>query len=426
MRDSRRCSFQVKQCDNTICVDRTLSACDTLTINPLNKFFMNDRLNNTIEILEQLVGFESISGKPTHGIVGYINNYLKDLGVSAELSYDDNGERANVFATIGPQIDGGVVLNGHTDVVPVQGQHWSTDPFTLTRTDNKLFGRGAVDMKGFLACVLASVPTWQALTLKKPIHIAFSYDEEIGGYGMPVLLNSMAHLPFQPEIVIVGEPTDMRLITGHKGGYEMRTEITGHAVHSCNPLKGVNAITAATAVIGKIEAIARRMAENPTPGSAFDPPYCSFNVGTIEGGTARNATAGWCNFNWEFRPMPGQNGDEIIAEIEQYTKTELLPAMQAISADAAINIITEAPVPALDDSNATEAAEFVSRITGLNSRDVVSFGTDGGYFSDSGFSTVVFGPGSISRAHQPDEYIEIEELEQGLEFLAKVGRQLSL
>lgn len=386
---------------------------------------MTDRLENTIEILERLVSFESISGNPTHAIVDYIKDYLSDHDVETTLSFDDSGERANVFATIGPQIDGGVVLNGHTDVVPVVGQKWATDPFTLTRRGDRLHGRGSVDMKGFLACVLGSVPTFKKAGLKKPIHIAFSYDEEIGGFGMPVLLESMSGKPFRPKIVIVGEPTEMQLITGHKGGYEMRTEITGHEVHSCNPGLGVSAISAASKLIAKIEEIGARLAANPFPGSPYDPPFCTFNVGTIEGGAARNATAGWCNFDWEFRPMPGEDGTLISAEIEAFAAQEVLPAMKEINANADIKIITEAPVPALDDSNAAEAAAFVSEITGLNSQGVVSFGTDAGYFSDSGFSTVVFGPGSISRAHQPNEYVEVGELVEGLEFLGKVARQLS-
>ncbi len=386
---------------------------------------MSSTLDSAIDILARLVSFDSISGRPTDEIVGYVSDYLADHGIEAILSFDDDGQRANLFATIGPELDGGVVLNGHTDVVPVEGQNWSSDPFTLTRRENRLHGRGSVDMKGFLACVLASVPLFKSIGLKKPIHIAFSYDEEIGGYGMPVLLDSMAGLPIRPAIVIVGEPTEMQLITGHKGGFEMRTEISGYEVHSCNPTKGVNAITYAVRLIAKIEQIAARLASNPYPGSPYDPPYCTINVGTIEGGAARNATAGWCNFNWEFRPMPGEDGRKLIAEITDYAANELIPEMQQISPMAGIKIITEAPVPALDDSNAADAAAFVSQITGLNSRDVVSFGTDAGYFSDNGLSTAVFGPGSISRAHQPDEYIKVEELSEGLDFLAKVAKRLA-
>lgn len=382
---------------------------------------MPDILDETVAILDRLVGFDSISGKPTHGIVGYIRDYLASHGVEASLSYDEAGERANVFATIGPPVDGGVVLNGHTDVVPVEGQNWNTDPFTLTRKGQRLYGRGSVDMKGFLACVLASVPRFKAVDLTRPIHIAFSYDEEIGGYGMPVLLESMDLNPYRPEIVIVGEPTDMNLVTGHKGGFEMRTEIMGHEVHSCDPTKGVNAISVAMKLIAKIEEIGAMRAANPLAGSRYSPAYPTVNIGTIEGGTARNATAGWCHFNWEYRTMPGEGGAATIAEIETYAMEVLLPPMLAVTPNAAIRIITETALPALDDRNATFAAEFVSALTGINSQSVVSFGTDGGYFSDAGYSTVVFGPGSITRAHKADEYIEIAELVQGLDFLQKVA-----
>lgn len=386
---------------------------------------MTDPLNSTIGILERLVSFESLSGRPTHGIVEFIQDYLASQGVGAVLSYDDAGERANIYATIGPEADGGVLLNGHTDVVPADGQPWSTPPFELTRRDGRLYGRGAVDMKGFLACVLGSVPRFKAASLSMPIHIAFSYDEEIGGLGMPVLLDSMAKNAARPEIVIVGEPTELKIVTGHKGGFEMRTEITGHEVHSCDPRAGVSAISAAMKLIAKIEEIGRRRAASPIPGSPFQPPYPTFNVGIIEGGAARNATAGWCNFDWEYRQMPGEDGRATIAEIEAYAAEVLLPEMRAVNPRADIRIITEAPVPGLDDRNAARAAAFVSEITGLNSQGVVSFGTDAGYFSDQGFSTVVFGPGSISRAHGPDEYIEIAELAQGLDFLQKMTERLS-
>ncbi len=383
-------------------------------------------LKQTINILEKLVAFESLPGKPTHGIINYIESYLNDLGIDCILSCDSTGDRANLFATIGPVIDGGVVLNGHTDVVPVAGQKWKTNPFTLTQSDNRLYGRGSVDMKGFLACVMACVPYWQQQQLNKPIHIAFTFDEEIGGFGMPVLLNSLQSLPFLPAIVIVGEPTDMQIITGHKGGFEMRTEITGHEVHSCDPTLGVNAISVAVALISKIHSVGDELKANPYPGSPFQPPYGTFNIGTIEGGMARNATAGHCAFNWELRPMPGENGQRIIADIEAYAMNQLLPEMKKVNANCNIKIITEAPVPPLDDRNADNAAALVSQITGLNSRGVVSFGSDAGYFSDAGFSTVLFGPGNISRAHKPDEYIEEQELIAGLEFMQKLGQHLSL
>lgn len=382
---------------------------------------MHSRQTQTISILERLVSFRSLPGQPTKEIINYIQSELNQHGIDCTLSFDDTGERANLFATIGPNTQGGVLLNGHTDVVPVEGQDWSTDPFTLTRTANKLYARGSVDMKGFLACMIASVPVWKDATLNKPVHLAFTFDEEIGGFGMPVLLHSMQNMNIQPNAVIVGEPTECKLITGHKGGFEMRTEITGHEVHSCDPDKGVNAISVAATLINKIEEVGRRFADNPVPNSPFVPPHSTFNIGTIEGGMARNATAGQCSFNWELRQMPGEDGESIINEIKSYAQNDLLPAMQAVNKNTGINIITEVPVPPLDDRNADEAAALISHLTGINSRGVVSFGSDAGYFSDAGFSTVLYGPGNINRAHKPDEYITTTEIDQGLEFMDRLA-----
>ncbi len=382
-------------------------------------------LENAVSILERLVGINSVSGQPTHQIVGYIKDYLESHGLEVSLSYDADKERANVFATIGPQIDGGVVLNGHTDVVPVEGQTWATDPFTLTRKGDRFYGRGSVDMKGFLACVMAAVPTFKAANLTRPIHIAFTYDEEIGGLGMPVLLEQMSGNAYRPDVVIVGEPTEMNIVTGHKGGDEMRTEIIGHEAHSCDPTRGASAVSAAVRLITKIEEIGARIAAKPIAGSPFHPPYATFNIGIIEGGAARNATAGWCNFDWEFRPMPGEDPAPVIQEIRDYAAQVLLPEMKAINEKTEINVITEVSVPALDDRIAERAANFVAEVTGRNSRGVVSFGTDAGYFSDENYSTVVCGPGTIMRAHAPDEYIELAEIAQGVDFMEKIARKLS-
>lgn len=384
---------------------------------------MSETLNEAIEVLARLVAFPTISARPNDDITDYIQAYLAGRGIDSKLSHETTGKRANVFATIGPDVEGGVILNGHMDVVPVEGQSWRTDPFALTRKGDRLYGRGAVDMKGFLACVLASVPAFKAANLTRPIHIAFSFDEEIGGYGMPVLLDWMANHAPRPEVVIVGEPTEMRIITSHKGGYEMRAEVTGAAVHSSNPAEGVNAISYAMKLIAKIEEMGRARAAAPIPGSAFNPPYSTFNVGTIEGGAARNMTAGWCNFNWEYRPLPGEDGAAVIAEIEEYADA-LTAEMQSVDPAAGVAIITEVAVPALDDRKADKAVALISDVTGLNSRDVVSFGTDAGYFSDAGLSTAVFGPGSIDRAHKPDEYITTAELAEGLEFLRNLCARL--
>ncbi|MEE2774595.1 MAG: acetylornithine deacetylase [Pseudomonadota bacterium] len=382
-------------------------------------------LEKTVEILARLISFPSISGKPNRDITNYIKSYLEGYGLEVEVSPNENAAQVNIFATIGPKISGGLILNGHTDVVPVEGQNWRSDPFMLKKIDDRLYGRGSVDMKGFLACVLASIPTFKSAALKRPIHLAFSYDEETGGLGMPHLLRSISKMDYKPEIVIVGEPTEMELVTSHKGGDEMRTEIKGFEVHSCNPPKGVSAISAAVKLISKIEGIGLRLAKSPYHDSLFDPPYSTFNIGTIRGGVARNATAGWCDFDWEFRPMPGEDNVAIISEIEEYAHDSLLPEMKAINSSAEINIITEVSAPALDDYLSSKAASFISKVTGKNSRNAVSFGTDAGYFCDAGYSAVVFGPGSIMRAHAPDEFITLKELNEGLFFLRNVAVQMS-
>ena len=382
-------------------------------------------LEKTIEILARLVSFPSISGRSNRDIANYIKGYLEGHDLKVILSPDENSERVNIFTTIGPKIDGGLVLNGHTDVVPVEGQYWNSDPFILKNVNGRLYGRGSVDMKGFLACVLASVPSFKSAKLKKPIHLAFTYDEETGGLGMPYLIDSMKSNNFQPEMIIVGEPTEMEIVTSHKGGDEMRTEITGFEVHSCNPPRGVNAISTAVKLIARIEEIGYRLAQSPYQDSPFDPPYSTFNVGTIKGGVARNTTAGWCNFDWEFRPMPGENSSKIISEIREYALRTLLPPMKAINCHADINIITEVSAPPLDEILSEKAASFVSKVTGKNSKSAVSFGTDAGYFSDAGYSAVVCGPGSITRAHAPDEFITLQELSIGLSFLDKISVQMS-
>ncbi|MBX2838626.1 MAG: acetylornithine deacetylase [Gammaproteobacteria bacterium] len=385
---------------------------------------MNSQLNQAVKILEKLVSFDSISGRPTEGIVKYICDYLAHHGIEASLSKDSTGERANVFASIGPKVDGGVLFNGHTDVVPVQGQDWHTEPFTLTQIADRLHGRGSVDMKGFLACMLAAVPVFKQARLTKPIYLAFTFDEEIGGLGMPVLLEYMSAEGIAPDIVIVGEPTESTIVTGHKGGFEMRTEVTGAEVHSCDPTKGVNAIVYAMKMVQKIEDIARLYANSPDSNSPYNPPYTTFNVGKIDGGMARNATAGWCHFDWEIRPLPGEDTQPILTEIQSHAE-ELRAQMQAVNPATDIQIITEVAVPALNDQNADAAREFISHITGLNSQQVVSFASDAGYFSDADFSTVLYGPGSINRAHKSDEYITLTELEDGMEFLSKAAQYLS-
>lgn len=372
---------------------------------------MRDRTAATIGLLGELVSFESISLRPNLDIVAHIRAYLASHGIESTLSYGEDGERANLFATLGPEIDGGVVLSGHVDVVPVEGQVWNTPPFTVVHRDDRLYGRGTVDMKGFLACVLAAVPRFLGADLKLPVHIAFTFDEETGSRGARVLGQVMGDYPVRPAIAIVGEPTEMKLITGHKGGYELKTTVTGLEAHASDPSKGVNAIFYAMRMIAHLEATAEQLAARADPASLFDPPCSTISIGTIHGGMARNVIAGACVFDWEIRPVPDDDPEEILAGIEAHVGEVLRPQMQALSPDADIVTVLEDAYPGLGTRIDAPAVKLVRELTGLNGVETVPFGTDAGYFDRAGMSTVVFGPGSIDQAHKPDEFIEVSQIE---------------
>lgn len=381
-----------------------------------------DTLAVTKDLLSRLVAFESLSALPNLDMIDFIRSYLDSFGVTSSISYDESGNRANLYATIGPYGDGGVVLNGHTDVVPVTGQIWTDDPFVLTDRDGRLFGRGSVDMKGFLACMLAMVPEFQAHNMNRPIHISFCFDEEIGGFGAPILVDDILSKGMVPQAVIVGEPTSMQLISGHKAGLELRTEIDGFEAHSSDPTKGVNAVEFAARFMVQILATAQQLAAKPVHGSAFEPPYTTLNIGMINGGAARNITAGSCAFDWEVRPLPGDDAHAILKELTDYADGVLLHEMRRSAPEAAIRTIIEANVPAFHADEQSDAMRLMHELTGLNSSRVVPFGTDAGYFERAGLSTVVFGPGSIDQAHKPDEYIEIDEIKKCLGFMRKLAR----
>jgi acetylornithine deacetylase len=386
---------------------------------------MQDSVNSAVAILDRLMAFRSLPGQPNLDLIAYIRDYLAAAGIESFLSLDDTGSRANLHAWIGPAVDGGVVLNGHTDVVPVDGQAWTSDPFQLTRRDGRLYGRGSVDMKGFLACMLAAVPSFQAHPLTRPVHLTFCYDEEIGGLGAPHLVAQMAAQGPHPAVAIVGEPTNFRIVSGHKGGFEMHTEIIGLAGHASDPRKGVNAIVSAGRFVAKLESIAAQLAAEARDTSVFDPPYSTISVGTIQGGTARNVIAGHCVIDWELRPIPGEDGRAILSEIDRFAREELLPEMRATAPQASILTTEAAEVPGLDPAEAAAAVALISEITGINTSECVSFGTDAGHFCRAGISTAVFGPGSIERAHRPDEFIEERELTACLGFLDALAAWLA-
>jgi acetylornithine deacetylase len=315
---------------------------------------MDERVNTTIGLLGELVSFESVSQTPNLDIVDHVRAYLDHFGIESLLSYDEAGDKANLLATIGPEVEGGIVLSGHTDVVPADPADWDTPPFTLVNRDGLLHGRGAVDMKGFIACVLAAVPEFAEAQLTRPVHIALSFDEETGSRGARILVDQMKALSLKPSIAIVGEPTLMHIVAGHKGGYEMTTTVTGLEGHASDPGRGVNAIFYAARMIAHIEDVGRHLAEEywDTP---FEPPHSTVSVGSINGGYARNVIPGSCSFDWELRPVPQQDGEEVLARIEEWVRGELLPQMHAVDPMADVTTVLDAAYPGLEAEDRIDA-----------------------------------------------------------------------
>ena len=307
---------------------------------------MNSLQASAEAILADLVSFPSLSGTPNGAIVGHIKDYFENLGISVTLDSHEDGERFNLFATIGPPGDGGILLSGHSDVVPANGPGWTLDPFKLHKENGRLYGRGAVDMKGFLAMAMAVAPAFKGVedNLQMPLHYAITFDEEVGSVGAAQMPAFLEKQKIKPSIAIIGEPTGMQPFIGHKGGLEMTAELHGTAGHASDPRGAVNAIYYAARLIDFIEAKAKALAAAPDPQSAFDPPYTTLSVGQIEGGEARNIIANHCRFLWEIRPLPEDDPYKILAEIQHFVDHELIPEMQAVHQDARIDLMVESDV----------------------------------------------------------------------------------
>jgi acetylornithine deacetylase len=382
------------------------------------------RLNDR-QILERLITFDTTSAKSNLALIDWVADYLDQLGVKVQLSFDEARSKANLFATIGPEIPGGVVLSGHTDVVPIAGQDWSSDPFVLTERDDRLYARGASDMKGFVALALARVADFKTRVRRLPVHFAFSFDEEVGCLGVRHLIHHLPTGEARPQLAIIGEPTSMQVVNAHKGGRRFTTTATGLDGHSSATHRGVNAISAAAEVIRKIDEIAERFRREADPASPFDPPYTTFSVGTISGGTAQNIIARECRFTWEIRAIPGTDTAAIVAEVEGFIATEVLPRMQRVHSGSSVITKPELGVPPLAPEPDGEAERLVRRLTGANGTAVVSFGTEAGLFQEAGLSAIVCGPGSIDQAHKPDEWISLEQFAAGGAFMDRFGGWLS-
>ena len=373
------------------------------------------------EILDKLVGFQTVSRDSNLDLIDWVETYLKGFGVEATRVYNAEGTKAALYANVGPMVEGGIVFSGHTDVVPVDGQDWATDPFAVTEKDGKLYGRGTCDMKGFDAIALAAVPLAVKRGVKRPLQIALSYDEEVGCTGAPPMIDEMVmHLP-RAEAAIIGEPTTMQVVSGHKGGAGYAIHVKGFEVHSSIMHEGVNAIMEAAKIIdwGNQQNAANR-AKIPGPLDAvFNPPWTTLHTGQISGGTAHNITAGDCYFGVDFRCVPGENlaaweGSLLdkIAEIET--------VMKAIRPTSAITAKKRFQIPALVPESDGAAERLARRLTGDNATHVVSYGTEAGQFQERGYSAVVCGPGDIAQAHQADEFITVAEFEAGQRFADKV------
>ena len=372
------------------------------------------------EMLARLIAFDTTSAGSNLALIDFARAYLAEHGIESRLTYDDSRAKANLYASVGPAGPGGVVLSGHTDVVPVAGQPWQSDPFTLTERDGRLYGRGTSDMKSFIALALALMPDMLAAGLKRPLHLALSYDEELGCLGAPRMIADIAaNLP-KPAIVIVGEPTRLKLGNRHKGCYGFQIDIQGRDGHSSATHRGVNAITHAAAVVDFIEAIAERHRREGPFDEGFDPPYTTLNVGEIAGGSAVNIIARYCRLGWEFRPIPAVDPGHVIAEVETYLAEVLRPRLSARAPEAKAEMWADCVVPPLVPRADSPAADLMRRLTGANETIGLAFATEAGQFQEIGIDAIVCGPGSIEQAHQPDEFIELSQIAEGEAFLRRL------
>ncbi len=379
----------------------------------------------TRDLLSDLVGIETVSRNSNLQLIDYVVSYLKGYGIACSLHENEDGTKANLVATIGPDVAGGVVLSGHTDVVPVDDQEWATDPFVMQEKDGKLYGRGTSDMKGFVAAALAAVPLFKAANLKRPVHLAFTYDEEVGCYGIqslkPVLKERMA----PPRLVVVGEPTLMQVANAHKGQYVSKTRIWGREAHSSRPEDGVNAVAIAAELIRKVTDMATRARISGVQDEMFDTPYTSFNVGPISGGNMFNIIPGYCEFDWEFRAVPADDPQAILAEYQGFLADVINPHLEAAPGSCRAENEVWATLPPLKAEPGSDAETLALALAERNDTTVMSFGTEAGHFQSIDFPTVICGPGDIAQAHKPNEFIEQSQLDACDRFMARLAEALS-
>ena len=375
--------------------------------------------DNSVQILTDLIAFKTISGEDNSSLIDYCDGILKKLGATSFRTYDDEKKRVNLFATLKAKNSNDkkpIILSGHTDVVPVS-KGWSSDPFTATIKGDKLYGRGSCDMKGFIACALAYAPIYSKSHLDRDIHFSFTFDEETACQGAPILIEELKKRDIKDGICIIGEPTNMKIIDAHKGCYEYTTYFKGLAGHSSAPHKGVSAVEYASRYVNKLIELREKLKDRAPKDSIFDPPHSTLSIGGVFGGIAHNVIADKCHVNWETRPVVKDDGIFLNQEIDKYANEILLPEMKKVFPNASIEKDIIGEIVGFDREDKSDACELISSLTGDNSRQVVSFGTEAGLFQEIGISTVVCGPGSIDQAHKIDEFIVLDELKKCLNLL---------
>ncbi len=362
-------------------------------------------------LLADMIGFDTVSHRSNLDLIAYIEAYFHDLGVKTERIYNDEKTKANLFATIGPETDGGLILSGHVDVVPVEGQAWTHDPFHMLERDGRLYGRGVCDMKGFVALALAAAPEFQRANLTRPIHYAISYDEEVGCLGVRGLITELNGKAMRPRMCIVGEPTGMQPVIAHKGKWSYRAIVTGLECHSSLAPQGVNAVEYAAEAIAFLRGLGREKIATGARDEMFDLPHTTVHVGVVHGGTAVNIVPNRCEFDFEWRYVPADRPEDIMARFEEFLRTKLEPEMKAIDPACGFELIERSVIPGLEIDADHEVVRLAKACAARNDHGKVAYGTEAGLFQDmGGIPTVVCGPGEIAQAHKPDEFIELDQI----------------
>jgi acetylornithine deacetylase len=382
-------------------------------------------VTRTKAILADLIAFPTVSSDSNLAMMDYIANLLEDSGAKVELLRHATESKANLFATIGPDREGGVILSGHSDVVPVADQVWRYDPFQMTEVDGRLYGRGACDMKGFIAACVAMAPDYAARSLSRPIHLAFTYDEEVGCLGARSLIPVLQARRLQPSMAIIGEPTNMQIVEGHKGCCEYSVVFQGLEGHGSDPDRGVNAVEYAATYVARLMELRHQLRHRAPVGSRFEPPWTTINIGRLSGGTVHNVIANFAELDWEMRPVQESDANLVRQTMTDYCNDVLLPQMQAVCPDAGITTYVIGEVCGLEPAQDNAARRLVSELTGANGADVAAFGTEAGLFQQMGLSAVLCGPGSIAQAHKADEYVSLLQLEQCISMLHGLGERLT-